>query len=102
MRPLLLILILAVVAAIALLATGLVDIDTVRGARAPNVTATGNGIVASGGQAPAFDVQTGSVGVGKGQATVPVPTLKVNRADANDVAPTTTVVANTVVANTTQ
>lgn len=86
MRALLLVLILAVVAAIALLATGLVDIDTVRGARAPKVEATSNGVVAKGGQTPAFDVQTGSVAVGRGQTTVPVPTLKVNRAGGNEAA----------------
>ena len=94
MRALLLVLILAVVAVIALLATGLVDIDTVRGARAPTLEATGNGVVAKGGQSPAFEVQTGSVAVGKGQTSVPVPTLKVNRADGNAAAPANVADAN--------
>ena len=87
MRAIIFILILAVVAVIALLATGMVDINTVRGARAPNVAITDNGVSASGAQAPAFEVETGSVAVGKGQATVPVPKVEVrpagNEAAAN-------------------
>jgi hypothetical protein len=41
-----------------------------------------NGITASGGQAPAFDVETGTVSVGaKGtNVTVPAPTVTVNPA----------------------
>ena len=80
MRAILLVLILAVVAIIALVATGLVDINQVRGAKAPNVAASGDGITASGGQAPAFDIETGSVSVGSRDATVKVPALKVNKA----------------------
>ena len=40
------------------------DINQIRGAQAPQVSTTQNGIVTKGGQAPAFDVQTGSVTVG--------------------------------------
>jgi hypothetical protein len=36
-------------------------------------------VVAKGGQAPAFDVQTGSVVVGSRDATVKVPQLQVQR-----------------------
>jgi len=85
MRAILLVLILAVVAIIVLVATGLVDISQVRGAKAPNVSASSNGITASGGQAPAFDIETGSVSVGARDATVKVPALKVNPA-GNDAA----------------
>ena len=86
MRAILLVLILAVVAIIALVATGLVDINQVRGARAPDVEATRNGVTAKGGQAPAFDIETGSVSVGTRDAKVKVPALKVNPA-GNEAAP---------------
>ena len=77
MRTVLLILILAVVAIIAAVASGFVDINQVRGAKAPEVSATQNGITAKGGQAPAFDVETGSVKVGSKETTVRVPQVQV-------------------------
>jgi hypothetical protein len=86
MRAILLVLILAVVAIIALVATGLIDPRLVRGARAPDVDVSRNGVTASGGQAPAFDVETGSVSVGTRDANVKVPALTVNPA-GNDAAP---------------
>ena len=89
MRAVLLVLILAIVAVIALVATGLVDINQIRGASPPQITATANGVTAKGGQAPAFEVETGSVEVGSKNATVRVPALEVKRADedANQVQP---------------
>jgi hypothetical protein len=91
MRAVILILIVAVVALIVLVATGLLNINQTRPAAVPQVQATGNGLVAKGGQAPAFDVQTGTVSVGASSQNVaiPVPTLKVN-APANEQAPATT------------
>ena len=86
MRAILLVLILAVVAIIALVASGLIDIRQVRGARAPDIDATRGGVTASGGQTPAFDIETGSVSVGTRDANVKVPALKVNPA-GNDTAP---------------
>ena len=86
MRAILLVLILAVVAIIGLVASGLVDIRQVRGAQAPDVDASRNGVTASGGQAPAFDIETGTVSVGTRDATVKVPALRVNRA-GNETAP---------------
>ncbi|MEO5612534.1 MAG: hypothetical protein ABIT68_07230 [Sphingomicrobium sp.] len=80
MRAILLVLILAVVAIIALVATGLVDVRQIRGARAPDLSATRNGVTAKGGQAPAFDIETGSVSVGTRDAKVKVPALRVNPA----------------------
>jgi hypothetical protein len=77
MRAVLLVLIIAVVAIIVAVATGFLDINQIRGAQAPDLSATSNGIVAKGGQPPAFDVETGSVKVGSKDATVKVPTLKV-------------------------
>lgn len=90
MRAVLLILILAVVALIVLVATGLVNINQTRPAQAPQIEANGAGITAKGGQAPAFDVETGTVSVGAKQqnVAVAVPTLTVN--PANEQAAATT------------
>jgi hypothetical protein len=80
MRAVLVILIIAIVVIIGAIATGFLDINQIRSARAPEVSATENGITAKGGQAPAFDVETGSVKVGTTQTTVNVPTLQVQPA----------------------
>ena len=79
MRAILLVLILAVVALIVLFATGLLDINQTRRPKPP-LSVTGNGVTATGGQTPAFDVETGTVSVGANQTnvTVPVPTVRVN------------------------
>src|SRR4051812_12859602 len=77
MRALLLILIVAVLAILIALWTGFLDINQIRGAKAPQISTTDNGVVAKGGQAPAFDVETGSVKVGSGETTVKVQTLEV-------------------------
>lgn len=79
MRPILLILILAVVALIAAIGTGFLDIAQTRGARAPSVAASDGAIRAQGGQSPAFEVQTGSVQVGTREANVAVPKIEVKR-----------------------
>ena len=89
MRGFLLILIVIVVALIAAVASGFLNISQIRGAEAPVVSATHNGVVAKGGQAPAFDVQTGSVEIGTRNATVKLPEVQVkppaNEAEANTV-----------------
>jgi uncharacterized protein involved in outer membrane biogenesis len=77
MRAILFVLIIAILVIIAAIATGFVDINQIRGAKAPQVSATGNGVTAKGGQAPAFDVETGSVKVGTKETTVKVPNLQV-------------------------
>jgi hypothetical protein len=79
MRAILLILIIGVVALLAAFATGYLDIDQTRGARAPGVEASDGTIRATGGQSPAFEVQTGSVEVGSREANVAVPRLEVKR-----------------------
>lgn len=89
MRAIIFILIVAVVIVVIAIATGFLDINQIRGAKAPQVTTTGNGIKASGGQAPAFDVETGSVKVGTTQTTVNVPTLTVQKPDQNAAAAAT-------------
>ena len=79
MRTAILILVLIILAVIAAIATGYLNINQIRGAQAPQVSATSNGIVTKGGQAPAFDVQTGSVTVGSKETTVKVPELQVQK-----------------------
>ncbi len=79
MRTIILILVIIILVAIAAIATGFVDINQIRGAKAPAVSTTHNGIVTKGGQAPAFDVQTGSVTVGTKDTTVKVPALQVQK-----------------------
>lgn len=86
MRAVLLILILAVVALIIAIQTGFLDVQQTRGAQAPELSADANGVTAAGGQAPAFDVETGKVAIGSRDqnVTVKVPTVEVRRpADAN-------------------
>ena len=73
MRAALIVLIVAVLIVIAGIASGLLNINQIRPAKAPEVTATRNGVTAKGGQAPAFDVETGSVKVGAKETKVPVP-----------------------------
>ena len=80
MRAILFILILVVLAVLILLGTGLVDINQTRPAAVPNVEATGSGVTASGGQTPAFDIETGSVAVGTTERNVAVPRLEVRPA----------------------
>jgi hypothetical protein len=71
------ILILAVVAVLIAVGTGLVDINQTRPAQVPDVDASRGGVSASGGQAPAFDIETGSVAVGTTRANVIVPSVEV-------------------------
>ena len=77
MRAILLILILVIVAIIAAVATGFVDISQTREARAPDISASSKGVTASGGQSPAFQIETGSVEVGTGTTNVTTPTVKI-------------------------
>ena len=79
MRSFILILVVIILLAIAAIATGFVDINQIRGAQAPSISASRNGVTAKGGQAPAFDVQTGSVTVGSKETTVKVPALEVQK-----------------------
>ena len=79
MRALILILILAVVVVLIGVGSGFLKLNQIRGAKAPEISATRNGVTAKGGQAPAFDVETGSVKVGSKESTVKVPTLVVEQ-----------------------
>ncbi len=77
MRTILFIIILAVIVLLVGVGTGFIDINQTRGVRAPQVSKTENGVVAKGGQTPAFEVETGSVKVGAKETTVKVPEVKV-------------------------
>lgn len=88
MRAVILVLIVAIVAIIAAVASGFLDINQIRGAQAPQVSATSNGVVSRGGQGPAFEVETGSVKVGSRETTVRVPTVAVEPPQ-NQAAPVT-------------
>jgi len=61
--------------------SGLINIRQTRSAEAPAVEANAAGVTASGGQAPAFDVETGKIAVGSESrnVTVKVPAIKVER-----------------------
>ena len=77
MRAVLIIVIIAVVAVLGAIATGFLNINQIRGAEAPRVGASNNGVTAQGGQAPAFEVETGSIKVGSKDANVKLPTIQV-------------------------
>jgi flagellar basal body-associated protein FliL len=79
MRAVILLLIVAVLVVIAGVASGYLKINQTRPAKVPQVAATGKGVTAKGGQAPAFDVETGSVKVGTKDTTVRVPSLEVQK-----------------------
>jgi hypothetical protein len=89
MRAVIFILVILILVVIAGIATGFLDINQIRGAKAPQIAATGNGLTAKGGQAPAFDVQTGSVKVGTQEKTVKMPTVVVEKPGENQAAAVT-------------
>lgn len=86
MRALLLVLIVVVIALLIALKSGFLNVSQTRGAEPPQVSASRNGVTAKGGQAPAFDVQTGSVKVGTKETTVKVPALVVEKPGQNQAA----------------
>ena len=79
MRAVLLILILAVVALIAAIQTGLIKLPQTRSATAPTMEAGDGAIRTQAGQTPRFEVETGSVGVGTRETNVAVPEVQVKR-----------------------
>jgi len=89
MRRIILVLIIAIVALIAAIQLNLLSFKQDRPAAVPGVEVTSNGITATGGQTPTFEVETGTVAVGTRNATVavPVPTLEVRGPGTNQVAP---------------
>ena len=89
MRAVIFVLIIGVLLVIAGIATGFLNINQIRGAQAPQISATSNGVTAKGGQAPAFDVETGSVKVGTKEKTVRMPSLEVEKPGQNQADATT-------------
>ncbi len=89
MRKFILILIVAIVALIGAIQLGLLSFKQDRAAEVPGVEVTSNGITATGGQAPSFKVETGTVAVGTRNATVavPVPTVEVRNPNDNQAVP---------------
>ena len=89
MRRIILVLIIAIVALIAAIQMNLLSFKQDRPAAVPGVEVTSNGITATGGQTPTFKVETGTVAVGRRDATVavPVPTLEVRGPGQNQVPP---------------
>jgi hypothetical protein len=83
MRAILFVLIVVVVVLAAGIATGFLNINQIQPAKAPEISATRNGVTAKGGRAPAFDVETGSVKVGTKDTTVKVPSLEVQKPAKN-------------------
>ena len=79
MRALLFLLIIIVVVVIAAIGSGFLDITRIHGGSTPQVSASGNGISSKSGEAPAFDVETGSVKLGSKETSVKVPTLVVQK-----------------------
>ena len=61
MRKFILILIVAIVALIGAIQLGLLSFKQDRPAQVPGVEVTPNGITATGGQTPSFEVETGTV-----------------------------------------
>jgi hypothetical protein len=62
---------------VAAFAFGLIDIDQTRSVKAPEISVTG-------GQAPAFDVDTATIDVGTKKETIEVPTIDVTPAKDAD------------------
>jgi hypothetical protein len=80
MRAVIFVLVVAIVILIAGVASGFLNISQIRPAKAPEIAATRNGVVAKGGQAPAFDVETGSVKVGTKETNVKMPAVVLEKA----------------------
>ena len=85
-RPFIVLAILVILATIAALVLGLVDIDQQKGARLPSISGD-----AKGGQLPSFDVSTAKVQVGTKDASVDLPTVTVEKKKTTLEVPTVSV-----------
>nr|WP_310522097.1 hypothetical protein [Polymorphobacter sp.] len=72
----LLVIVVVIAGVVAAFALGLINIDQTKTAKLPDVS-----VQTSGGQAPAFDVETAKVDVGTKETTIEVPTISVEKAD---------------------
>jgi len=77
MRAIFLILIIAVAALILAVMTGMINLRQTQPAVAPGVETADGKVVTRGGQAPAFDIETGSIGVASGNASVALPKVEI-------------------------
>jgi len=84
MRALLVLLAIVILALIAAVATGLIDIDQTRKAQSPRVRV-------EGGQIPTFDVKTPDVSVGSTSSTVTVPDVSIGTKKEEIALPTVSV-----------
>ncbi len=87
MRAIFLILIVAVVALIAAVLTGMINLRQTQPGVAPGITSENGKIVARHGQAPAFDIETGSIGVGTTNKSVAVPKIEIQPSDTRVAVP---------------
>ena len=83
MRAFLALMIVAVLLVAGAIATGFVNVWQTRGGAPPTITATPKSVSAKGGQAPAFEVETGSVKVGAKPATVKMPIVELRKPGTN-------------------
>jgi len=88
MRAIFLILIIAVVALILAVMTGMINLRQTEPAVAPRVETADGKIVTRSGQAPAFDVETGSIGVSSGNASVALPKVEIQPSETRVGVPT--------------
>ena len=86
MRAVLLFLIVVVVAAILAFASGFLHLNQTQSAQVPSVAVANGSVTTKGGQAPSFEVETGSVAVGTQRREVtlpkvalPLPSISINR-----------------------
>lgn len=79
-------LVVVVALVVAAFAFGLVDIDQVKEAKVPDIK-----VETSGGQAPAFDVNTADVKLGSTQETIETPTIDVGTKESTIEVPTISV-----------
>jgi hypothetical protein len=80
MRVFFLILIVAVAALILAVMTGMIDLRQTQPAVAPGIATENGRVVTRPGQAPAFDIETGSIGVGT-NGSVAVPKVEISPSD---------------------
>ncbi len=80
MRAFFLILIIAVAALILAVMTGMIDLRQTQPAVAPGISTENGKLVTRPGQAPAFDIETGSIGVGT-NGSVAVPKVEIKPSD---------------------
>ena len=77
MRVVLFVLILAVVALLIAFGSGFMSLTPTRTAEAPRISVDRSGVEATGGQTPAFDIETGTVAVGTTTRNMKVPRVNV-------------------------